>query len=53
MVGDTTVDMRAAKLAGMQALGVLCGFGREKELIRAGADSILPSTADLYKLFSN
>lgn len=50
MVGDTTVDMRAAKLAGMQAAGVLCGFGREKELKRAGADVILSSTADLQKL---
>ena len=47
MVGDTTVDIRAAKLAGMQAAGVLCGFGREKELRRAGADIILNSTHDL------
>lgn len=52
MVGDTTVDMRAAKLAGMQAVGVLCGFGRAKELRRAGADAILPSTADLDQLLS-
>ena len=51
MVGDTTVDMKAAKLAGMQAVGVLCGFGREKELLRAGADVILSSTADLLSLF--
>ena len=49
MVGDTTVDMRAAKLAGMQALGVLCGFGREKELRRAGADEIFDITTDLIK----
>jgi len=51
MVGDTTVDMKAAKLAGMQAVGVLCGFGRERELRRAGADLILRSTADLLTLF--
>lgn len=51
MVGDTTVDIKAAKSAGMQAVGVLCGFGREKELRRAGADLILPSTADLQGLF--
>jgi len=50
MVGDTTVDMRAARLAGMQALGVLCGFGREKELRRAGAHLILPTVADLLTL---
>lgn len=52
MVGDTTVDMKAAKRAGMQAVGVLCGFGRERELQRAGADVILPSTVDVIKLFS-
>jgi N-acetyl-D-muramate 6-phosphate phosphatase len=51
MVGDTTVDIKAARLAGMQAVGVLCGFGRENELRRAGADLILPSTADLQNLF--
>lgn len=50
MVGDTTVDMRAAKLAGMQAVGVLCGFGREKELRRAGADLIVDSPLDLLEL---
>lgn len=47
MVGDTTVDMRAAKLSGMQAVGVLCGFGSEGELRRAGADLILPSLHEL------
>lgn len=47
MVGDTTVDMRAARAAGTQAIGVLCGFGEEAELRRSGADFILPSTADL------
>ena len=50
MVGDTTVDMKAAKLAGMQAVGVLCGFGREKELKRAGADVILPAPTDLPQI---
>jgi phosphoglycolate phosphatase-like HAD superfamily hydrolase len=47
MVGDTSVDIHAAKMAGMQSVGVLCGFGSEKELRRAGADLILKSTADL------
>jgi HAD superfamily hydrolase (TIGR01549 family) len=47
MVGDTPVDIRAARLAGMQSVGVLCGFGREKGLRKAGADLILRSTADL------
>ena len=47
MVGDTTVDIRAAKKAGAQAIGVLCGFGTRAELERAGADVILDSTSDL------
>ena len=47
MVGDTTVDMRAAKAAGAQAIGVLCGFGQEKELVHSGADLILNSTPDV------
>ena len=47
MVGDTTVDMRAARAAGAQAIGVLCGFGVEGELRRSGADAILASTADV------
>jgi N-acetyl-D-muramate 6-phosphate phosphatase len=47
MVGDTVVDIRAGRSAGAQTVGVLCGFGTEKELRRAGADLIIPSTADL------
>jgi N-acetyl-D-muramate 6-phosphate phosphatase len=47
MTGDTTVDIRAGKAAGAQAVGVLCGFGEEDELRREGADLILASTADL------
>lgn len=47
MIGDTTVDIRAGKLAGAQTVGVLCGFGQENELRRAGADLILPHTAAL------
>ncbi len=47
MIGDTTVDIRSGKAAGAQTAGVLCGFGTEQELRKAGADLILPSTADL------
>lgn len=47
MIGDTTVDIRAGKAAGAQTVGVLCGFGTERELRRAGADLILESTAQL------
>ena len=50
MVGDTTVDIRAGKAAGAQTVGVLCGFGSERELRRAGADLILPTTAQLDEI---
>ncbi|MCJ7701428.1 MAG: HAD family hydrolase [Anaerolineales bacterium] len=45
MIGDTTVDILAAKAAGAQSVGVLCGFGKEDELQKVGADLILKSTA--------
>jgi phosphoglycolate phosphatase-like HAD superfamily hydrolase len=50
MVGDTVVDIRAGKTAGAQTVGVLCGFGTEGELIKAGADLILPSPNELVDI---
>jgi HAD superfamily hydrolase (TIGR01509 family) len=50
MVGDTPVDILSARRAGAWAVGVLCGFGEEDELWRAGAHMVLPSTADLLPL---
>jgi phosphoglycolate phosphatase-like HAD superfamily hydrolase len=47
MVGDTTVDVRAARRAGTWSAAVLCGFGQKDELKRAGAHIILENTADL------
>jgi predicted PurR-regulated permease PerM/phosphoglycolate phosphatase-like HAD superfamily hydrolase len=47
MVGDTTGDIYAARSAGARSAGVLCGFGEEDELERAGADLILTITSDL------
>lgn len=47
MVGDTVVDIAAGKAAGTQTVAVLCGFGTERELTRAGADLVLNSTGDL------
>ncbi|MEN8243213.1 MAG: HAD family hydrolase, partial [Chloroflexota bacterium] len=49
MVGDTTVDIRAGRAAGAQTIGVLSGFGDEKELARVKSDLIIPSVADLPK----
>lgn len=50
MVGDTTMDVVSGRRAGAWAVGVLCGFGEEAELRRAGAHLVLPSTADLLRL---
>jgi HAD superfamily hydrolase (TIGR01549 family) len=46
-VGDSTVDIEAARAAGARSVGVLCGFGDREELERAGADLILKCTSDL------
>jgi phosphoglycolate phosphatase-like HAD superfamily hydrolase len=53
MVGDTPVDIITGKKAGAQTVGVLCGFGEERELTRAGADLILQNTADLAALLNH
>jgi N-acetyl-D-muramate 6-phosphate phosphatase len=53
MIGDTVADILAGKNAGAQTVGVLCGFGKEKELRQAGADLIINRTPDLLGLFSN
>ena len=50
VIGDTTVDMQTARAGGAQAVGVLCGFGTEDELLREGADEILATTSDLVGL---
>lgn len=52
MVGDTVVDIAAGKAAGTQTVAVLCGFGTQRELIRAGADLVLNSTTDLQEILS-
>ncbi len=50
MVGDTTVDVKSARRAGAKALAVTCGFGRRRELKRAGADVVLECASDLSSL---
>ena len=50
MVGDTPVDVRAARRAGAWAVAVLCGFGKRKELERAGAHLVLDSPIALPAL---
>lgn len=50
MIGDTTVDVYAALAAGAQSLSVLCGFGSEKSLRRAGTQAVLASTDQVNQL---
>ena len=47
MIGDTTIDVRTGVSAGAQTVGVLCGFGTERELREAGVGLILRTTSDL------
>jgi phosphoglycolate phosphatase len=47
LVGDSMVDIEAARAAGARSVGVLCGFGNRRELERAGADMIVDCTNDL------
>jgi HAD superfamily hydrolase (TIGR01549 family) len=47
MIGDTTIDIRTGVSAGAQTVGVLCGFGTQRELKEAGANLILRTTSDL------
>jgi len=52
MIGDTTVDILAARAANAQSVGVLCGFGERDELEKSGADLILDHTAILPDVLS-
>lgn len=47
MIGDRKYDMEGARSAGIDALGVLYGFGSRAELNLAGADYIAESVMDI------
>ena len=49
-IGDHPFDMMAAKSAGCYAIGVLTGWGNEKNLKDAGADYIIKDLRGLIKL---
>jgi len=53
MVGDTPADMRSGRRAGAWRIGVLCGFGEQKELWDTGADQVVSSTADILSLVTS
>jgi phosphoglycolate phosphatase-like HAD superfamily hydrolase len=52
MIGDTTVDILAARAAKAQSVGVLCGFGEKNELKKSGANLIIKHTALLSEALS-
>jgi phosphoglycolate phosphatase len=47
MIGDTSYDMAMARAAGMTAVGVAWGYHDRAELLRAGADFIAGTPADI------
>lgn len=46
-VGDTPVDMKTGRNAGMQSVGVTWGFRDTDELLEAGADHVIHSPLEL------
>jgi phosphoglycolate phosphatase len=47
MIGDRAADVRAARANGLQSIGVLWGYGSERELVDAGADILCRRPEDL------
>lgn len=50
MIGDRSYDMEGAKLAGIDAIGVLYGYGGLEELKKSGAACIAETPEDLLRL---
>lgn len=51
-VGDTSIDMKTGKSAGIYTIGVLWGFRGREELEQTGADAIAENPAQLYDLIT-
>lgn len=47
MIGDRSMDVRAARANGLRSIGVLWGYGARAELIAAGADALCESPGSL------
>ena len=50
-IGDTDVDIKTGKNAGMKTCGVLWGFREKEELMAAGADYIAENPMDIFNKF--
>lgn len=53
MVGDRKYDIKGAKDAGLDSIGVLYGYGTRKELETAGADYIASNPAEIADIILN
>jgi len=53
MIGDRLFDVNGAHSAGLKCLGILWGFGSQKELEDSGADFICETPEDVLKFLSN
>ena len=49
-LGDTSVDMRCARRAGMRPIGALWGFREEQELREAGAERVIRVPQELLRI---
>jgi phosphoglycolate phosphatase len=53
MIGDRRMDIEGARHHGMRSVGVLWGFGEERELHAAGATHLCARTVELPALFAD
>jgi len=49
MIGDTPFDALAARNVDARAVGLLTGGFRDADLLKAGADAVLPDTGALLE----
>ena len=52
LIGDTPLDIEAARLTGARSVGVASGGFSLAELAAAGADAVLPGLADTARVLA-
>lgn len=52
MIGDRKHDIEGAQANNIQSIGVLYGYGSEKELYEAGANIIVASVTHLQNILN-
>ena len=48
MVGDHPMDIKIGKDVGTLTIGVLSGYSKSNDLLKAGADIIIETAADIF-----